>query len=466
MRVSLRIPSPEQIERLNDRQPAGLLHGQGATAAGLEPVPDNRGRYRNEAQRDRDRILYSSAFQRLGGVTQVTESELGFTFHTRLTHSLKVAQVTRRSVEMLLQEAEADDGHVVGRAATLVRSLSADAAEASALAHDLGHPPFGHVAETVLDARSREAGGEGFEGNAQSFRILTRLAIRNEEPGLALTRRTLDGSLKYPWLRDINDEQRNDKWGAYTEDVESFGWVRQGCELCQPSLIARLMDWGDDLTYAVHDLDDYYRAGLVPLDRLAAGGPELDRLRDGLRAMGIAEPEPDVKALMEVLGTFPLTDPYEGRDDQRAGLRDFGSTLITHYLGAIRVEAGDEDGCAEFVIKDKSERQVRALKRLTQAYVVMHPALAVQQRGRRRIVESLFDWYLEATDPKGDPQGDRRLIPPTYRTRLQEAKTRPARVRIVTDIIAGLTENSAQALFRRMSGMDPGTLLDAAARVP
>lgn len=465
MRVSLRIPTPEQIEKLNERLPPDLKPGQGAHVAGCKPQPDDRGRYRNEAQRDRDRIMYSSAFQRLGGVTQVTESELGFTFHTRLTHSLKVAQVTRRSVELLLQEAAHPDGHVVGDAITLVQTLDADAAEAAALAHDLGHPPFGHVAETVLDALARKAGGEGFQGNAQSFRILTRLAIRAEAHGLSLTRRTLDGALKYPWPRDLNNPEHNDKWGAYSDDVEAFDWVRQDGDPYEPSLTARLMGWGDDLTYAVHDLDDYYRAGLVPLDRLAAGGAELDRLREGLRQMGIGDPEPDIAAVMEVLATFPLNDPYEGRDDQRAGLRDFGSTLITHYLDAIRVEDGDTDGYAEFVINEESERQVRALNRLTRAYVVMHPALAVQQHGRRRIIGSLFEWYWEATDPKGDPREERRLIPPTYRARLNEAHTDAARVRIVTDIIAGLTENSAHALFRRMSGIEPGTLLDAAAQV-
>jgi dGTPase len=466
MRARLRIPTPEQIAKLNDRLLPDLGRGKGAHADGHKPEPDDRGRYRNEAQRDRDRIMYSSAFQRLGGVTQVTESELGFTFHTRLTHSLKVAQVTRRAVELLLQEADDPDGHVVGDAVALVKTLNPDAAEASALAHDLGHPPFGHVAEAVLDRLSREAGGEGFQGNAQSFRIVTRLAIRAEAIGLSLTRRTLDGSLKYPWPRDLNDPAHHDKWGAYSDDIEPFEWVRQGSELHQLSLTARLMDWGDDLTYAVHDLDDYYRAGLVPLDRLAAGGAEVDRFREGLRAMGIEDPEPDVSAVMDVLRPFPLTDPYEGRDDQRAGLRDFGSTLITLYLDAIRVEETNDPGHADFVIKDEPEAQVRALKRLTRAYVVMHPALAVQQRGRRNIIESLFEWYLDATDPKGDPREERRLIPATYRARLDDAHTDPERVRIVTDIIAGLTENSAHALFRRMSGIDPGTLLDAAARVP
>lgn len=122
----------------------------------------------------------------------MTESEPGYTFHTRLTHSLKVAQVARRLAERLLAERDTHKT-IVGRAAALLDALDPDAAEAAALGHDLGHAPFGHVAERTLDRCSPA----GFEGNAQSFRILTRLAIRDELPGLSLSRRTLDGVLKY-----------------------------------------------------------------------------------------------------------------------------------------------------------------------------------------------------------------------------------------------------------------------------
>jgi dGTPase len=460
MRAPLQVPSQEEIDRLDDRLPANLGPGEGATAAGAPRLADNRGAFRGEAKRDRDRIQYCSAFQRLGGVTQVTEPELGLTFHTRLTHSLKVAQVSRRCAEKLLQEVEEED--ITGSAADVVRTLKPDAAEAAGLAHDLGHPPFGHVAEQVLNTKAAAAGG--FEGNPQSFRILTRLAIRSPDPGLALTRRTLNGCLKYPWLREMNNQERNTKWGAYYgDDEEAFNWVRQRSKRYERSLTAHLMDWADDITFAVHDLDDFYRAGLVPLDRLAAESePELDRFRDGLRRQGIKDTEPVVEALGDVLATFPLTDPYEGRDDQRAGLRDFASELITDYLRALTVQNGSTPGTAVLVIADEARAQVSALKKLTWGYVVMNPSLAVLQRGRRRIIEQLFDWYEDATRPSGDP----RLLPPSYRTRVEQAQTDEARIRIVTDIVAGLTEAAALALFRRMSGIDPGTLLDAAARVP
>lgn len=151
-----------------------------------EPRPSSR----TETQRDRDRILYSSAFGRLAGITQVASSSPGASFHNRLTHSFKVAQVARRLAERLREEE---------REVELVDNLDPDAAEAAALGHDTGHPPFGHIAEEVLARAMADAGG--YEGNAQSFRIVCRLAMRDpSQPGLNLTPTTLNGMLKYPWL--------------------------------------------------------------------------------------------------------------------------------------------------------------------------------------------------------------------------------------------------------------------------
>jgi dGTPase len=172
MQKRLTVPSGEAAARLDERRRE-------------EAAPSTR----TEAQRDRDRVLYSSAFHRLAGITQVSASESGHTFHTRLTHSLKVGQVGRRLAERLRERIRE------GRAGELVGSLDPDAVEAAALAHDLGHPPFGHVAELELDHQALALGG--FEGNPQSFRILTRLALRStDQAGLNLTRRTLNGTIK------------------------------------------------------------------------------------------------------------------------------------------------------------------------------------------------------------------------------------------------------------------------------
>ena len=174
--------------------------------------------------------------------------------------------MARRLAEKLLRDTDA----IGPRAARALGELDPDAAEAAGLAHDLGHPPFGHVAEQIL----RDTTSASFEGNPQTFRIVTNLAVRTmDSPGLMLTRRTLNGILKYPWLREIEgSDKRKSKWGAYEPDKGAFAWVRRDSQPDEPSLTARIMDWADDVTYAVHDLQDFYQAGLVPLHLLCGRG--------------------------------------------------------------------------------------------------------------------------------------------------------------------------------------------------
>ncbi len=224
---------------------------------------EGREDYRRPAQIDRDRVLYSGAFARLAEVTQVVPAREGYALHNRLTHSLKVAQLARRMAEKLLAE-QMDESEALG-------GLDPDAAEAAGLAHELGHPPFGHLAEKALNDLCRKGGlGDGFEGNAQSFRIVSSLATGDAfgpdaaDPidGLNLTRATLNGILKYPWLHGQNSGKPG-KWGAYESERELFEWVRRD----QPypanvkSVEVEPMDWADDITYSVHDMLDFYCAG-------------------------------------------------------------------------------------------------------------------------------------------------------------------------------------------------------------
>jgi dGTPase len=226
-------------------------------------------------------VQYSSAFARLAEVTQVVSADRGYVFHNRLTHSLKVAQLARRISEKLrsIQKQEADDLQVP----------DPDVAEAAALAHDLGHPPFGHIAEKELDKLAKRAGlKDGFEGNAQSFRIVSKLAVSDavakdtdQTPvirGLNLTRATLNAILKYPW--GIGDNPgKQDKWGIYETERSLFDWVREGHSVdpFAQSPEAAIMDWADDITYAVHDLVDFYCAGQIPVDRLADDNDPAER---------------------------------------------------------------------------------------------------------------------------------------------------------------------------------------------
>lgn len=460
MRHSLKVPTATELERLDERLPRVPLRPDGSPADGDTDPDVERGKYREPAQRDRDRLLYCSAFQRLGGVTQVTESESGHTFHTRLTHSLKVAQLARRITEKLL----VDYGDGASRSAALVKQLDPDAAEAAALAHDLGHPPFGHVAEEWL----RDNTEASFEGNAQTFRVLTALAVRRiDVSGLSLTRRTLNGALKYPYERESENAEhpeRHWKWGAYESDQPAFRWVRRDSPPYERSLTAEIMDWADDVTYAAHDLEDFYRAGLIPLHRLLDSKGkrtrEIDRFKAGLEASGKLSDSARIDALVDALSFISIDEPYEGRDDQRASLRGSVSSLITQYLKAVSIEDGASDGRADFVIEEEARRQVDVLKDLTWVYVVRRPSLAVMQAGRRRIIQSLHGWYLDAA--KG---GDERLFPPAYRSRLRDATNERAQSRLVNDLIAGLTEEAAHALYRRMSGVEPGSVIDATARV-
>lgn len=434
---------------------------------------------RTPQQRDRDRVLYSSAFQRLASVTQVTAPESGYTFHNRLSHSLKVAQVGRRNAERL--KAMAEQGAIGGAAADLVNSVDPDAVEASCLAHDLGHPPFGHIAETALDQVATKQVDDGFEGNAQSFRIVTRLAVRDgQTQGLNLTRETLDYLLKYPWRRWPKDPmkggKRERKWGYYSDDRKAFGFARRGwpregkTKLPERSLGAEIMDWADDLTYAVHDVDDFFRAGLVPLDRLRGpDDPEIKRFAELLTELRDAdavrfpgyEIDELVESVREILSLHGPGEPYRHTTPARAELREFGSNLITRYLEAFAVgETGG--GGVRLSIDPKVEREVTALKMLVVVYVIHRPGLAVVQHGQQRLIRELFEFYFEASAP--DRAGNPNLFPLGAKERLEdEGHTSAARTRVVVDLISGLTETAAVQLHRRLCGWGTGPALDATA---
>lgn len=455
----------------------GRLDRRESEEGGLPVVED----YRSRQQRDRDRILYSAALHRLAYITQVTAPESGHTFHNRLVHSLKVAQVGRRNAERLLKLAAGKQ--IVGAAASLVEAVDPDSVEASCLAHDLGHPPFGHIAEEELHRVAREHVADGFEGNAQSFRIVTRLAVRENRAGLDLTRQTLMALAKYPWRHWQHDPRqsgkRERKWGYYEHDREAFAFVRaprsieeSKDELPQRDFFAWLMDWADDLTYAVHDVDDFFRAGLVPLDRIAAGdvaevrrfGELLTELRD---ANVDAFPGYTIDALVDaaqrVLDRYAPTAPYAHTTSSRASLRRFGSRLITRYLDAFVLADDPASGKVKLTIDEEAVIEVTALKLLVVVYVIRHPGLAVVQHGQKRVIAQLFEWYFDASDPK---DGDRRLFPPGARERLEQCSDSPAdRARVVVDLIAGLTETAAVELYRRLCDGSSIAVLDGTALV-
>jgi len=425
-------------------------------------------------------VLYSAALHRLAYVTQVTAPEAGHIFHNRLTHSLKVAQVGRRNVERLKRLVA--EKRITGGAARLVRALDPDAVEASCLAHDLGHPPFGHIAEQALNECAAGMLEDPFEGNAQSFRIVTRLAVRDKHQGLNLTAQTLNGLLKYPWRRrspDPLDGKRKRKWGYYADDREAYEFARAGWppdsagELAKRCLEAEIMDWADDLTYAVHDVDDFFRAGLIPLDRIAEGDEnELKRLAKLLEEARVADPGgfPKfsvgslVEAAREAISRHRLPrGPYEHTLPARAAMRQFASLLITEYLDDFDLQNDLASGDVELKIGEQSRREVEALKMLAVVYVIRRPSLAVVQEGQKRVVESLFKRYFDASNSHGSSDSW-RIFPPSARERLKRDGD-GSHARVVLDFISGLTETAAIELHNRLSGGWTASALDATAAI-
>jgi dGTPase len=256
---------------------------------------------RTPTEKDRDRILYSGLFQRLQGVTQIVSPQQDrSSLHNRLSHSLKVASVSRAIAENFIREALDNPSSGLAERIAALGGLDANACEAAGLAHDIGHPPYGHVAEVVMDEWLRydpdpaKRCENGFEGNAQSFRSVVYLERRIETTyGLELSAVTLAAILKYPWVRAIGDMKRQDKFGAFhTENIAleaSRSWFVASDEhdSLEQTLEAAIMDIADDITYAIHDLQDFIAAGVLHpgemLDLLARVRTNVDDQRDSVR---------------------------------------------------------------------------------------------------------------------------------------------------------------------------------------
>ncbi len=429
--------------------------------AGKGTKPGDR---RKTFQVDRDRILYSSAFRRLAQVTQVVTAQEGHVFHNRLTHSLKVAQVARRLAESLVAKQP--------EIAEKLGGVEPDVVEAAALAHDLGHPPFGHIAEEELDDCAVKQGlKDGFEGNAQSFRILTKLAIhRIDYCGLNATRATLNAVLKYPWLRDCDNPQSKQyrKYSVYDLDYQAFLFVRNPKDRSQ-TIEASIMDFADDITYSVHDLEDFYLAGLIPLELLATDRDELNRfLAEWLRE----KPNNRVAKTVErnptrfqnfLDATYNLRGQYRpGSFEQKAQIKRISSQLIQNYISSVQLtqEYGDR-GYLKY--NQAREEELKFLQRIVWSYVISNPRLATQRYGQKRIIRTLFEMYLESIY-----KGDLSFIPVRFIKEYLELDERDKqgenvtqeKTRMAIDIVANLSEAEAVLKFRRLTGVSQGSFLD------
>lgn len=303
-----------------------------------------------------------------------------------------------------------------------------------------------------------EEQGEGFEGNAQSFRIITRLASHTDndpasgdDAGLNLTRAILNAILKYPWTRSKSDK-KNDKWGVYSVDEDRFEWVRQGSTEDKLTLEAELMDWADDVTYAVQCLEDFYRVGLVPIHLLMSGAEherfiEIVVQKDQFQSL---EREEISEMLQSVLGPLVLLDgPYDGSRRQRTIINEATSALITQFITgrAIRVNEPPAEKCLD--IDREIRLQVELLKAATKYYVIENPRIVSVREGQRELLRKLFCIFMEALEEKRN----RALLPQATQDRLKSGDGYP---RLAADLLAGMTERQAIQTYLRLTGIVPG----------
>lgn len=398
---------------------------------------------RDSFDRDRARVLHSAALRRLADKTQVVGPGSGDTPRTRLTHSLEVAQIAR------------------GIGKTL--GADPDLTELAGLSHDIGHPPYGHNGERALDEAAADCGG--FEGNAQTLRILARLEPKvlgdgsegaaGTAPvsyGLNLTRASLDAACKYPWGPVDEHGNKRAKYSAYAEDVETLEWIREGAPEGRKCLEAQIMDWSDDVAYSVHDVEDGILSGridfgvlwdLVELAALAEKGArvfggtpeELLEAADRLRAMTLISRAADFRGSMQDL----------------AALKAMTSELVSRFVTAAVTGTRQQFGegalgryAADLVIPEPVLAEVTLLKSVAVLYVMDEAQhLANQQRQRERIFR-VTDYLW---------RGGSGALDPMFSSWFDAAASDREARRVVIDQVASLTESRLERLDKRASGI-------------
>jgi dGTPase len=393
---------------------------------------------RTPFERDRARVVHSAALRRLAAKTQVVGPTTDDFVRNRLTHTLEVAQVARDIAKTL--------------------GCDADVVETAALAHDLGHPPFGHNGERVLDDLARSCGG--FEGNAQTLRILTRLEPKSVDAqgrsvGLNLTRATLDASTKYPWPREAAQEPEGvhadgtsravRKFGVYDDDLPVFSWMRQGAAPGRRCLEAQVMDLADDVAYSVHDLEDGVVAGRIDLTRLGDRGERRDVWQTA-RSWYLPESSDDelddAFARLRAVASWPEAS-YDGNRRQLAALKNLTSDLIGIFCGHVQRATAERFGdrpmvrhAADLVVPEGTLLEITVLKAVAAHYVMQAEGRVSLMSRQRTLLQDLYGALTAGAPDSLDPQ---------FRADHEAAGDDSARVRVVIDQIASLTDASAEA---------------------
>jgi dGTPase len=395
------------------------------------PEPPKRAG-RTPFERDRARIVHSASLRRLAAKTQVVAPGTDDFVRNRLTHTLEVAQVGRELGKKL--------------------GCDPDVVDTACLAHDLGHPPFGHNGEVALNEVA--AGIGGFEGNAQTLRLLTRLEAKTALPdgrsaGLNLTRASLDAATKYPWPRENGDT----KFGVYAEDAEVFEWLRKDAPPRRPCLEAQVMDFADDVAYCVHDVEDAIVAQRLDPGAHLDGAAERDaiaRLTQDWYARD-AEPDEVLAGLDRLRATRFWVSRYDGTRTTLAALKDLTSQLIGRFCDAAESATHAAYGPApltryhaDLVVPRDTRIEIAVLKGLAAVYVMTardREPVYVQQR------ELLFD--LVDVLRKRAPD----VLEPAFQADWKDATGDDARLRVLVDQVASLTDASAHEWHGRLTGL-------------
>ncbi|BCB79311.1 deoxyguanosinetriphosphate triphosphohydrolase [Phytohabitans flavus] len=391
-----------------------------------EPRKDT-GHGRSPFERDRARVLHSAAFRRLATKTQVHTAGSDDFLRTRLTHSLEVAQIAREMGARL--------------------GCDPDVVDVAGLAHDLGHPPFGHNGEDALDAVAQECGG--FEGNAQTLRVLTRLEAKVDGAGLNLTRASLDATCKYPWPRHLGKR----KFGVYPDDAEIFAWVRDGVAGEARCLEAQVMDWADDVAYSVHDVEDGVHGGYIALGRLLVDIDERAALCADVAATYSGETADDLAEVLNGLLADPALAPlagYDGSYRAQAALKGATSAQIGRFVAAAveatQAESGDRPlrrYAADLVVPRLIRAQCALLKGMALRYVMRRAGADLWYQRQRETLTDLVR-MLAARAPDG--------LDPIFLPWWKAATDDGGRLRVVIDQVASLTDPAAVAWHQRLSG--------------